>query len=56
MGLAVLTGTAFSQQKRGTGGLAGFIIGLLLVGAGVGAVRPNMSVFISRVPDLVARF
>jgi POT family proton-dependent oligopeptide transporter len=47
MGLAVLTGTAFSQQIRGIGGLPGFIIGTLLIGAGIGAVRPNMSVFIS---------
>ncbi|KAF1914535.1 proton-dependent oligopeptide transporter family [Ampelomyces quisqualis] len=46
LGLAVLTGTAFSQQIHGTGGLPGFIIGALLIGAGVGAVRPNMTVFI----------
>ncbi|TVY92733.1 putative peptide transporter [Lachnellula willkommii] len=44
--LAVLTGTAFSHRVYGTGGLPGFIVAALLIGLGVGAVRPNMTVFL----------
>ena len=48
LGLSIVTGTAFSQRIYGTGGLPGFIVGMILVGAGTGIVKPNMTVFLSR--------
>ena len=48
LGLSIVTGTAFSQRIYGTGGLPGFIVGMFLVGAGTGIVKPNITVFLSR--------
>ncbi|PQE04433.1 oligopeptide transporter protein [Rutstroemia sp. NJR-2017a BVV2] len=46
LGLSIVTGTAFSQRIYGTGGLPGFIVGMFLVGAGTGTVKPNITVFL----------
>ncbi|ORY59326.1 oligopeptide transporter [Pseudomassariella vexata] len=46
LGLGIITGTAFSQRIYGTGGLPGFIVGMFLVGAGTGTVKPNITVFL----------
>jgi dipeptide/tripeptide permease len=43
-----VTATAFTQRIYGTGGLPGFIVGMLLVGAGTGTVKPNITVFLSK--------
>lgn len=52
LGLGVVTATAFTQRIYGTGGLPGFIVGMLLVGAGTGTVKPNITVFLSRYWEL----
>lgn len=52
LGLTIVTGTAFSQRIYGTGGLPGFIVGMFLVGAGTGVVKPNITVFLSRHSEL----
>ncbi|KAG9529345.1 oligopeptide transporter, partial [Aureobasidium melanogenum] len=46
LGLALVTATAFSQRYHGVGGLPGFIVGMFLVGAGTGTVKPNITVFL----------
>ncbi|KAE8364009.1 POT family-domain-containing protein [Aspergillus caelatus] len=46
LGLSIVTATAFTQRIYGTGGLPGFIVGMLLVGAGTGTVKPNITVFL----------
>ncbi|PLB36945.1 POT family-domain-containing protein [Aspergillus candidus] len=52
VGLGIVTATAFTQRIYGTGGLPGFIVGMLLVGAGTGTVKPNITVFlIDQLPE-----
>ncbi|OCK74443.1 oligopeptide transporter [Lepidopterella palustris CBS 459.81] len=46
LGLSTVTATAFTQRIYGTGGLPGFIVGMFLVGAGTGTVKPNITVFL----------
>ncbi|KAF2252475.1 oligopeptide transporter [Trematosphaeria pertusa] len=46
LGLSIVTATAFTQRIYGTGGLPGFIVGMFLVGAGTGTVKPNITVFL----------
>ncbi|OTA52015.1 oligopeptide transporter [Hypoxylon sp. EC38] len=46
LGVSLVTATAFTQRIYGTGGLPGFIIGMFLVGAGTGTVKPNITVFL----------
>ncbi|KAF3492392.1 uncharacterized protein GIQ15_01909 [Arthroderma uncinatum] len=51
-GLGIVTATAFTQRIYGTGGLPGFIVGMLLIGAGTGTVKPNITVFlIDQLPE-----
>ncbi|KAK4196679.1 oligopeptide transporter [Triangularia verruculosa] len=52
LGLAIVTATAFTERLHGVGGLPGFIVGMFLVGAGTGTVKPNITVFlIDQFPD-----
>ncbi|KAF9875043.1 oligopeptide transporter [Colletotrichum karsti] len=46
LGLTIITATAFTHRIYGVGGLPGFIIGMFLVGAGTGTVKPNITVFL----------
>ncbi len=48
LGLSIVTATAFTLRIYGTGGVPGFIVGMFLVGAGTGTVKPNITVFLSR--------
>ncbi|KAF1957637.1 oligopeptide transporter [Byssothecium circinans] len=45
--LSILFGTAYSQEVHGTGGLAGFILTMVLLGLGVGCTRPNLVTFVT---------
>lgn len=53
LGLAIVTATAFTQRLHDVGGLPGFIVGMFLVGAGTGTVKPNITVFLSKLSSLV---
>lgn len=52
LGLSIVTATAFTQRIYGTGGLPGFIVGMIFVGAGTGTVKPNITVFLSKCCEL----
>ena len=54
LGLSIVTATAFTQRIYGVGGLPGFIVGMFLVGAGTGTVKPNITVFLSKHLELDA--
>ncbi|KAI1801104.1 oligopeptide transporter [Daldinia bambusicola] len=52
LGLAIITATAFTERIYGAGGLPGFVVGMFLVGAGTGTVKPNITVFlIDQLPE-----
>lgn len=46
--MASVMATAFTVKKSHASGLAGFLISRILLGMAIGAVRPNISVFMSK--------